>query len=123
MAAFGNVEAQLNGITDQIVQNILKAVFRYVLKNGITFGNATKGSPALNMQGGYFSGTTPSTANQEFAIAHSFGRTPYLAIPVLPLDQVNAAIPRLQVSRAADASNLYLKSPETGQTVFFYIEG
>jgi hypothetical protein len=44
-------------------------------------------------------------------------------MPVLPLDTVNAKIVRLQVSRAADANRIYLKSPDTDAAVYFYLEG
>lgn len=122
MAAFGNVEAMLTGITDDVVQRIMKAVFRYTLKD-IRFGQAVAGAAAANLGGGFFSAKTPSAANQEFAVPHSFGRAPYLLIPVMPLNQVGAACVRLTNSRVADATNVYLKSPETSQTVFFYLEG
>lgn len=122
MANSSTAETALNGIQDLTTQRVLKAVFKSILSD-IRFGRATVGRAAMNMSGGYFSGTTPAVANQEFAIAHNFGSPPYLLLPVLPLDQVGASMVRLTLSRAADASNVYLKSPETGQTVFFYLEG
>lgn len=112
----------LNGIADLVSQRILKAAFKYLLRD-IRFGRVIVGKAATNMSGGYFSGITPSVANQEFAIAHTFGSPPYLLLPVLPMDQVSASMVRLTVSRAADANNVYLKSPETSQTVFVYLEG
>lgn len=112
----------LNGITDLVPQRILKAAFKYILRD-IRFGRVTTGKAATNFSGGFFSGTTPSVANQEFTIPHTFGSPPYLLLPVLPVDTVNASMVRLTVSRVADASNVYLKSPETSQTVFVYLEG
>ncbi len=126
MASYPYVESRLTGIQDPpsgpLIQNILKSVFQHLMLD-IRFGNATPRAKATNMSGGFFSGKTPGTANQEFVVAHNFGRIPYLYIPVLPLDQVGASIVRTTVSRAADASNIYLKSPDVSQTIFFYLEG
>ena len=127
MATIGNVEATLSAIPDAALQRVLKLVFRYVLKD-IRFGRATAPlsltqAPSENHGGGFFTGTTSGTANREFAIAHSLGRIPYLCIPILPLDQKNAAVARLTVSQAADATNVYLKSPDTSQPIYLYIEG
>jgi hypothetical protein len=123
VADYGNVETKLAGIPDdQGVRRILKDIFRYTLAD-TRFGRSTDGESAKNFGGGFFKGTTPGTANQEFSITHSFGRTPYLLIPVLPLDQVNATIVRLQLSKAADPSRVYLKSPDTSAVFYVYIEG
>jgi hypothetical protein len=122
MADFGFVQNTLAGLTDSGPRKIFEAVFRYVLRD-IRFGRGTSGEPSTNMGGGFFSGTTPSIANTEFSIVHTFGRTPYLVIPVLPLNQVNAKIVRLTLSKAADASRIYLKSPDTDAPVFLYLEG
>lgn len=112
----------LNGLQDLITQRILKAAFDYILGD-IRFGRVTVGKAAMNMSGGFFSAKTPSNANQEFTVPHTFGIPPYLLLAVLPLDQVGASMVRLQVSRAADANNVYLKSPDTSQTIFVYLEG
>lgn len=122
MADFGFTQNMLAAVGDSKLRKILESVFRYVLKD-IRFGRGVDGEPAVNMGGGFFDATTPSVANTEFSISHTFGRTPYLLIPVLPLNQVNAKIVRLQVSRAADASRVYLKSPDTDAAVFVYLEG
>ncbi len=131
MASPANIETMLNGVQDVPLQRVLKSAFRYLLAN-LRLGRATGSSgqsssstakPAENLSGGYFSGVTPAVANREFAIPHSFGSPPYLLLPVLPLDQIGASLVRLTVSRAADANNVYLQSPETGQTIFFYLEG
>ncbi len=123
MANASNTETMLNGITDiPSIPRVLKAAFKYILRD-IRVGRVIVGKASTNLSGGFFSGKTPSSANQEFAIAHTFGSPPYLLLPVLPLDQVGASMVRLTVSRAADASNVYLKSPETSQNVFVYLEG
>lgn len=131
MADSASVEAQLTAIPDVLLQKIFKGIFRYILTT-TTFGRATAGggvsavspaTPSINLVGGFFVGVTAGVANQEFAVQHNFGRAPYLVIPVLPLDTTGAAIVRLSVSRAADAVNVYLKSPDTSQTIYLYIEG
>lgn len=121
MADFATVQTYLNGLEDK-VKTILNVVLEYVLKD-IRFGRAVSGEPSKNFGGGFFSAVTPSVANQEFTVPHTFGRKPYLCMPVLPLDQVGAKIVRLEVARAADASRIYLKSPETSATIFLYLEG
>lgn len=131
MANPSTAETFLTGIPDQAIQGVLKSVFRYILGD-IRFGRATGtgqqsaasvNAKATNLGGGYLVATTPAVANTEFAVAHNFGHAPYLCIPVLPLDQVNAGIARLVVSRAADASNLYFKSADAGLPIFLYVEG
>jgi hypothetical protein len=132
MAASSNIEAMLNGIADPAIHLTLKSVFRYLLST-LAFGRATAGGgvsaastavPSVNFLGGFtMPVTTPATANREFTIPHSFGRAPYLLIPVMPLDQVGASTVRLTVSRPADAANVYLKSPEVNQSIFVYLEG
>lgn len=122
MADFGNVNTYLNGLADGDVKRILAQVLEYILKD-IRFGRAVAGDPSKNFGGGFFSGTTPSVANTEFTIAHTFGRKPYLAVQVLPLDQVGAKTVRLEVTRAADSNRVYLRSPDTDSVVFLYLEG
>jgi len=127
MANESTVESYLTGIKDTALQLIMKSVFKYALKD-IRFGRGTtstggSGVACTNMGGGIFTAKTPSVANQEFTIQHSFGHAPYLLLQVMPLDQVNAANVRLTLSRAADATYIYLKSPETSQPVYVYLEG
>lgn len=122
MANPSQLDVYLNGIPDETTKRVLKAAFYTVLKSNLRFGNAT--APAsVNMAGLYISGVTPSVANREFSVPHKLGSAPYLLTQVLPLDQVGASMVRLTVSRVADANNVYLKSPDTGQTVFLYVEG
>jgi hypothetical protein len=122
MADFGNVETMLAGVLDTNLRKILKAIHEYELKD-LRFGRASDGDPSKNFGGGFFRLTTPAVANTEFSILHTFGRKPYLLIPVLPLDQIGAKIVRLEVTRAADASRVHLRSPETSAAVFVYLEG
>lgn len=127
-----NIDAMLSAIPDPATQQTLKGVFRYLLTGTIRFGRATGSTaqsaastsvPSQSLGGGWFMTTTPANANTEFAIQHNYGHPPYLLIAGAPLDQVGAAIVRLTVSRAADANNVYLKSPETSQPIYVYLEG
>ena len=122
MAAFGNVETKLAGIADRALRSILTSVFEYILKD-VRFGRAGDGDSSQNFGGGFFYGTTDGVANTEFTLEHSFGRVPYLAFQVIPLNTANVKIVRLTNSKAADANRLYLKSPDTGADFVLYIEG
>lgn len=122
MADFGNVETMLAGVADAELRRVFKSIFQYVLKD-VRLGRAVADESSKNFGGGFFTATTPSVANTEFSIVHSFGRTPYLLIPVLPLDAVGAKLVRLSVSKAADTAKIYLKSPDTDSDVFVYLEG
>lgn len=122
MADFGNVETMLAGVSDQPLRRVLKSVFQYVLKD-VRFGRAEDGDPSKNFGAGFYTATTPAVAGTEFSIAHGFGRTPYLLIPVLPLDTVNATIVPLTVSRAADEGRVYLTSTEASAPITVYLEG
>ena len=119
MANSSYVESFFGGL-DAPIRRALKQTFDYVLKD-IRLGRAQ--GAAQNFPGVFITGTTDAVANTEFTIAHGLGRTPYLAFPVLALDAIGAGTPRLQVSRAADASRIYLKSPDTAVAVTLYVEG
>ena len=122
MADFGAVETLLNGLSSNQDKYIHQQVWKRVMPDQ-RFGRAIAGEAAKNMGGGYFAATTPSVANTEFIVPHSFGRPPYLLIPILPLDQLNARIVELKNTRLPDALNVYLSSPVTSATIFFYLEG
>ena len=100
------------GGLDATVKRVLTDVFRQLIPNW-RFGPVSHQAKSENFQAYYVTSTTSSTANDEFSIVHGLGRIPYLAVPVLPLDQVGAKTVRLQVARAADAQRVYLKSPES----------
>lgn len=110
----GGVKAELKAA--------LNAVFEYVLTN-LRFGHATPGTRAENFQLYAVEGTTHDTADTEFSIAHGLGAAPYLLIPVLPLDTVNAEIVPLRVTRAADAQRIYLASSVEGAPIRVLLEG
>lgn len=105
-------------------RTVFTRIFQTILKDvrmGHPQGKAP--DPSTNFGGGFFYGTTPAVANTEFVIAHDFGHAPYLWTSVLPLDEVNAQIVRLKVTRAADATNLYLSSPDINAPIAGLVEG
>ena len=80
-------------------------------------------TPSENLAGGLVVFTTSSSANAENAVAHGLdGRTPRLLIPALPLGIVGATTPALTVTKAADATFFYVKSPTTSAQCGVYIE-
>jgi hypothetical protein len=118
------VEGELKGLSNVGDRAVLTRIFRNILKD-VRFGHpkGTIPDPMVNMGGGFFYATTPAVANTEFAIVHDFGRVPYLLIPVLPLDEVNTQIVRLKTTRAADATRIYLSSPDVNAPIAFAVEG
>jgi len=109
------VESILGGIAAD-VRRAVAGAFEYVLAN-LRLGPFDAGTRAQNFQWYWLTGTTSSNANTEFSIAHGLGRAPYLAMPVLPLNAVNGQMVSLQVTRAADASRIYLSSPSTSAVI------
>jgi hypothetical protein len=103
------------------VKLALGQAFTYVLDN-LRFGAVEHQTRATNFQAYYLTGVTSSNALQEFSIAHGLGRAPYVAFPVLPLDQIGAQLAPLQVSRAADNSRIYLKSASTSAAIALLVE-
>lgn len=120
MATIGFVEALLGGL-EANTKRALVEVFRYVLPNQ-RLGPVEHQKKTESFQGYYLNSTTSSTANDEFSVVHGLGRTPYLAVPVLPLDQVGAKTVRLEVARAADGQRVYLKSPEASAPISLFVE-
>jgi hypothetical protein len=121
VADYGNVESKLAGIEPSL-RRVLSAIFQYVLKD-IRFGRAEDSIASKNLGGGFFTATTPVAINTEFVISHTFGRIPYLLIPVLPLDTVGAKIVRLTVTQPADASRVFLSSPDSNCPIRVFLEG
>jgi hypothetical protein len=121
MAAAAYLESLMGGMPADVRQPLVN-VFRYLLRN-LRIGHVVDQTASENLQGYFFRATTPSAANTEFSIAHGLGKTPYLVIPVLPLDVVDAQIVPLQTSRAADNVRVYLKSSVTNAVLFLFVEG
>lgn len=80
------------------------------------------GARAANAQWYRVSSTTAATANTEFAVAHGLSAPPGQIFPVLDLTQINSQMVPLTVSRAADATYLYLKSSSTSAPFTILVE-
>lgn len=122
MASLAAIESILGGIPKEQKAAILEA-FREVVKNGIRFGRPGDAEPGENVSAHFYSGTTSSNSGEEFTIAHSFGRAPYLGIPILDLQRVGSEIVPLQVTRAADMHRVYLASSEVDVPIVVLVEG
>lgn len=115
MSDKGLVESMCAGLPDAVKKPILSA-FRYILDNG-AIGGVQTSERAVNFRWYRFDVTTPSVADQEFSIHHGNGSVPLLCWPILPLNEVNARVVRLRVTRAADAQRIYLSSPDTSAAI------
>lgn len=120
MADIGYIESELGGEEPSRKKGLLNA-FRYVLGN-LLLGAPEHGKRAKNFQWYRFDVTTSSVASQEFSVAHGMAKTPTFLIPMLPLDSVGARTVLLEVSRAADANRVYLKSASTSAPITVFIE-
>jgi hypothetical protein len=121
MSITGYIEALLGGL-EANTKRALTEVFRYDLPNH-KFGPVDHQTKSENFQGYYVSSTADSSTG-EFSIVHGLGRTPYLMVPVVPLDVVGARSIPLTVTRAADGNRVYVKT-EAGSTsapFFLYLE-
>ena len=115
---------QLLGRLPQDERASWQRVWDHVLgkSGGIALGVVEHQARAENLAGHYFTATTPSTADTEFAIAHGLGITPRMVMPVMPLNVVNAQVVDLKITRAADTQRAYFSSPSTAAVVYLYIE-
>ena len=127
MARASFIESLTGGL-DPAIRKAFKDVGTYFFNNlrfGVPVSRAEQADAgrAENFQAYNLSATTPSTALTEFSIVHGLGVTPYLLIPCLNLANVNEQLVPLTVSRAADATRIYLKSSSTSAAVRFWVEG
>lgn len=120
MANKGYVESLLNQL-DAKTKKVLTQVFTHVLDT-FQIGGAQHQEKALNLRWYRVDFTTSSTANEEVSVQHGLGVTPYLAIPMLPLDSSGVKHVRLEVTRPADANRIYVRSPETSAPVTVFLE-
>jgi hypothetical protein len=111
VASKSYVETLLNRLEVAIRTPVVQA-FQHTLDN-LQIGGVAHQEKATNFRWIRLDSTTAVNANEEFTIAHGAGQTPLYLIPFLPLDSSGAWVPRLKVTRAADASRLYLSSPDT----------
>lgn len=123
MADLGFIESEIKSLPVELRPTFLR-IFRALLKD-IRFGHpiGDQPDPMVNMAGGFFHGTTPSTPGEEFSIAHGFGRTPYLALPVLRLDAVGSSVVSLTVARVADDKRIFLTSTVASAPFSLAVEG
>lgn len=123
MADLGFISSELQALPPDL-RVILLRVFTSILTD-IRLGHpkGEQPDPMKNLGGGFFAGTTAAIANTEFSIAHGFGRVPYLALPVLPLDQVGSKLVPLTVTRAADDKRVYFSSSVTSAPITLAVEG
>jgi hypothetical protein len=123
MADLSSLLSKLSGVDVPTKKALTSLLTEWVPDTRFGHPKGEQPDPAKNFGGGFFQGTTAAVANTEFSIAHGFGRTPYLAIPVLPLDQVNARAVDLKVTRAADDKRVYFSSSVTSAAFTIYLEG
>ena len=100
------VEALLGGV-DTNLKRVLVEAFRYALPN-TKFGPVAHQTKSESFPAFYVVSTTASDTG-EFSIVHGLGRTPYLAVPILPLESSLVTLPILRVTRPADGQRVYLK--------------
>jgi hypothetical protein len=112
VADLGFVKARIAGLATAADKKIWTDVFTHVLQT-ISFGEPTHETKAPNLNGYYYTSTTPTVANTEFSIAHGMGSRPRLAIPIVDVSQPGAQLVPLRVSRAADAKRVYFTSTST----------
>lgn len=120
MASLGVIETLLNGLpTDS--KKVLLEVFRALVPR-LRFGPIDPDTPKAENFDGFTLSSTTGTSTSEFSIEHGMGRTPYRISPCADLTAVNSAIVPLQVTRAADAKRIYLKSSVTSTPFSIYVE-
>lgn len=111
MSSKGYVESLINRLEDS-VRSSLRFAFEHVMDNG-QVGGIGHQEKAVNFRWYRLDGTTSTTANAEFTIEHGLGMAPYHLMPMVPLTSSGVQMVRLRVTRAADASRIYLSSPDT----------
>lgn len=108
MADKGQIDLLLNGLPPE-QRYPLRSAFYHVL-DLFKWGTGTR---TENGQWYRFQSTTATASTTEFTIAHALGTIPTQLVQILDLSKVNSQQVPLQVSRAADASRIYLKSTST----------
>lgn len=121
MARPAHVESLAGGL-DAPLRRVFKEVAEYLLNN-LRWGRADNKARAENAQIYFYHVTTPAVAGTEFEIVHGLSTIPYLLIPVLPLDVAGKKIVELEVSKPADETRIYLKSPKTSAPIVVGVEG
>jgi hypothetical protein len=122
VASTGYLETLLNTLPSQVKSPLVQFV-REAFKT-LRFGapDADDAVAAENFGGHLVPFVTADVANNEVAVAHGLGRTPRLLIPCMPLNVVNATLPDLTITQAADATYFYISSPTVGASCWCYLE-
>jgi len=113
----GIIDLSINALPVDIRKPLQRAF--YEILDNFRFGS---GRRAQNAQLYRVTATTPDVANTEFAIAHGLGTAPTQVFPVLDLKSIGSQLVPVQVSRAADAQNLYLRSTSTSAAITLFVE-
>lgn len=123
MASLAYIEREINSLPAEQRATFLR-IFQSFMRD-LRFGHPAgeQPDPCENFGAGFFSVVTATTPGHEFTIPHGFGRVPYLAMPVIPLDTVGASIVPLTVSRVADDKRLYFTSTLGDVPITLYVEG
>jgi hypothetical protein len=121
VADVGYIKTVIRQIPDETTRRALDTLLTYILGN-IRIGVPEHKGRAVNLQAYFQTSTSATTSTGEFSIAHGLGAVPHLAIPVLDLQQPGARLVPLEVSRAADAQRLYLKSTSTSAAFWLLVE-
>lgn len=120
MADASYIKSLFGGV-DEAVKKAADQAFTYLLGN-LKIGPFNQNRRSLNFQWYWLQGTTHPNANTEFSIAHGLGRAPSVILPVIALDQIGSQLVPLQVSKAPDASRIYLKSSSTSAAFTVLVE-
>ena len=124
MPDIGDLRRLAQGVPDQTTRRVLTEIAELLVgRGGVEVGVPEHQTRSKNWASYYLTGTTSTTADQEFSIAHGLGRAPYVILPVLDAQTVNARAVRLKTTRAADSQRIYLSSPETGAAITLLVEG
>ena len=119
MASLGLIESLLGGL-EPATKRVFLEVARAWVPN-LRFGAVDHQVKAENFNGFTVTSTTAASTG-EFTVEHGLGRTPYRLMPAIDLTAIGSAIVPLEVTRAADARRLYLKSPTTNAVFSCYVE-
>lgn len=121
MASIGYLESLLNTLPADF-RRPFTAFVREAFASLRIGAPSTTAVAAENFGGHLVPVTTSGTANQEVAIAHGLGRTPRVVFPVLAPNAVNATIPVVTITRAADSTYVYLSSATQTASFHLYVE-
>ncbi len=117
MASKGRIDAALNALPQELRVPLRDAL--YYMMDAWKVGS---GARAENAQWYRVTSTTSSVTLEEFTVAHGLGAAPLQVFPVLDLTQIGSQLVTLQVTRAADAQFVYLRSASTSAVFTILIE-